>query len=69
MAERFAPTLDVVAQKWRDLAERRRAHFFALFHSGRWKRYYTEQQFLDCLREAVRMSERWVEIAASSKPD
>src|SRR5262245_54165395 len=68
MAERSsAPAHDDVAQKWRDLAERRRAHFVALFHSGRWKHYYTEQQFLDRLREAVRTSERWAEIAASAK--
>src|SRR5205807_9859497 len=32
------PALDEVAQKWRALAERRRAHFVELYHSGRWKR-------------------------------
>ena len=61
----FAHALDEVAQKWRVLAERRRAHLIELFHSGRWKHYYSEQQFLDSLREAVRMSERWAEIAPS----
>jgi uncharacterized repeat protein (TIGR03809 family) len=69
MARSFAPALDQVAQKWRGLAERRRAHFVALFHSGRWKHYYSEQQFLDSLREAVRMSERWAEIAPSPAAD
>jgi uncharacterized repeat protein (TIGR03809 family) len=56
-------TLDEVAQKWRALAERRCAHFLELHYSGRWKHYYSEEQFLDCLREAVRLSERWAEIA------
>jgi uncharacterized repeat protein (TIGR03809 family) len=58
-----AHALDEVAQKWRVLAERRCAHFLELHHSGRWKHYYSEEQFLDRLREAVRLSERWAEIA------
>jgi uncharacterized repeat protein (TIGR03809 family) len=57
--------LEVAARKWRALAERRRAHFVELYHSGRWKRYYSEEQFLLRLREAVRVSERWAEIAPS----
>jgi uncharacterized repeat protein (TIGR03809 family) len=65
MEKSFASALDQVAQKWRRLAERRRAHFVELFHSGRWKHYYSEQQFLESLRAAVRASERWAEIAAS----
>jgi len=64
----FAHALDEVAQKWRVLAERRRAHLIELFRSGRWKHYYSEQQFLDSLREAVRMSERWAEIAPRPIP-
>jgi uncharacterized repeat protein (TIGR03809 family) len=66
MEKSFAPAHDQVAQKWRGLAERRRAHFVELFHSGRWKHYYSEQRFLESLREAVRTSERWAEIAASA---
>jgi uncharacterized repeat protein (TIGR03809 family) len=52
-----------VSHKWRELAERRRAHFVELYHSGRWKHYYGEEQFLRSLREAIKMSERWSEIA------
>ena len=51
------------AQRWRALAERRRAHFVELYHTGRWKRYYSEEQFLHRLRDAIRASERWAEIA------
>jgi uncharacterized repeat protein (TIGR03809 family) len=57
------PSLDGVAQKWRALAERRRAHFVDMFASGRWKRYYTEQQFLQLVREAILQCERWAQIA------
>ena len=58
-----AHPLDAVAQKWRDLAERRRAHFLELYVSGRWKRYFNEEQFLYRMREAVRVAQRWAEIA------
>jgi uncharacterized repeat protein (TIGR03809 family) len=60
-----SPILHEVAQKWRALAERRRAHFVELYHSGRWKRYYSEENFLQLMREAIRASERWAEIAPS----
>ena len=58
-----AHALDEVAQKWRALAERRCAHFLELRRSGRWRHYYGEAQFLDRLREAIRLSARWAEIA------
>jgi uncharacterized repeat protein (TIGR03809 family) len=52
-----------VAQKWRDLAERRRAHFVELYRSGRWKHYYTEEQFLVHMREVIRAAEVWADLA------
>ena len=60
-----AHALEEVAQKWRALAERRCAHFLELHRSGRWRHYYSEEQFLVRLREAIWLSERWVEIVAS----
>jgi uncharacterized repeat protein (TIGR03809 family) len=60
-----AHALEEVAQKWRLLAERRCAYFLELHRSGRWRRYYSEEQFLARLREAIELSERWMEIAAS----
>jgi uncharacterized repeat protein (TIGR03809 family) len=55
--------LNEAAQKWRELAERRRAHFVELYHTGRWKRYYSEEQFVLKLREVIKASDRWAEIA------
>ena len=52
-----------VALRWRALAERRRAHFIELYDSGRWKLYFTEEQFVARMREAVQGSERWAEVA------
>jgi uncharacterized repeat protein (TIGR03809 family) len=63
MAKSLTGALDEVSHKWRRLAERRQAHFIELFHSGRWKRYYTEEQFLRCMRDAIRLTERWAMIA------
>lgn len=57
------PALDEVAQKWRALAERRRAHFVELYHTGHWKRYYSEEQFLLKMREAIKATDRWAQIA------
>jgi uncharacterized repeat protein (TIGR03809 family) len=54
--------LDQVAQKWRDLAERRRAHFVELHDSGRWRLYYTEEEFLARMREAIALADRWAAI-------
>jgi uncharacterized repeat protein (TIGR03809 family) len=61
-----AHALDEVAQKWRALAERRLAHFVELYESGRWRHYYSEEQFLYRMREAIRLSERWAQIALGS---
>jgi uncharacterized repeat protein (TIGR03809 family) len=52
-----------VALKWRALAEGRRAHFHDLYRSGRWKHYYTDQEFLAEMRSAVDIAERWAAIA------
>lgn len=52
-----------IARKWRVLAERRCAHFGDLYRSGRWRRYYTEQEFLAELRHTVTIAERWAKIA------
>jgi uncharacterized repeat protein (TIGR03809 family) len=61
--------LDEVAHKWHALAERRQGHFVELLQSGRWRHYYSKEQFLDRLREAIRMSDRWEEIARAAAGD
>ncbi len=55
--------LQPIAVKWRDLTERRRAHFIELYLTGRWKRYYSEEQFLVIFRETMNVADRWIEIA------
>jgi uncharacterized repeat protein (TIGR03809 family) len=55
--------MDDAARKWRDLAERRRAHFVELYRSGRWKHYYSDEEFAASMRQAIAAAERWVAIA------
>src|SRR5215207_6732308 len=53
-ARSTALSSDQVAQRWRDLADRRRSHFIELYESGRWKLYYTEAEFILRLREVFK---------------
>jgi uncharacterized repeat protein (TIGR03809 family) len=55
---------DQISGKWRDLAERRKEHFSELYRSGRWRRYYTEEQFRTQMREVIRAAETWAQLAA-----
>jgi uncharacterized repeat protein (TIGR03809 family) len=52
-----------IGLKWRDLAERRHAHYLDLYKSGRWKRYYTEEEFRAELSAAIELAQRWATIA------
>src|SRR5262245_59863181 len=47
------------AEKWRDLAEKRRQYFEELHQSGRWKYYYTEALFYRRLGKATELVELW----------
>jgi uncharacterized repeat protein (TIGR03809 family) len=58
---------DVVLLKWRDLAERRRAHLFDLLESGRWRRYYSEELFVVGLHVGVAAAVDWRGLAP--RPD
>jgi uncharacterized repeat protein (TIGR03809 family) len=54
---------ELLSHKWRELAERRRAHFIELYRSGRWKHYYTEEDFILRLREAFAAVDAWARLA------
>ena len=59
----FPHAMDSASLKWRDLAERRRAHFVELFETGRWRHYYTDTEFLVEMRNAIAIADRWARIA------
>ena len=54
---------ELVALKWRNLAEQRRAHHVDLYKSGRWKHYYTDEEFVAQMRDANAIALRWALIA------
>ena len=57
--------LDQTAQRWRDLAHRRRSHFVDLYLTGRWKLYYGEAEFIARLREVFHAADQWEKLAAA----
>jgi uncharacterized repeat protein (TIGR03809 family) len=59
---------DQVAQRWCDLADRRRSYFIQLYESGRWKLYYSEADFLLRLREVFLAAEKWEKLASAQLP-
>lgn len=58
-ATRYQRTLE----RWRVLADRRLEHMTLLYESGRWRRYFTEEKFLDVVRETKAASEKWHRLA------
>jgi uncharacterized repeat protein (TIGR03809 family) len=49
---------DIVA-RWCGLAEQRLEYLTELYDSGRWRRYHSERDFLDNIREARAAVETW----------
>jgi hypothetical protein len=52
-----------VLDRWRMLAERRLEYLTELFESGRWRRYYSERNFLENIKEAKEAVETWRGLA------
>jgi uncharacterized repeat protein (TIGR03809 family) len=67
MSEQIPRSMPVeFTRKGRELAERRRAHFIELYDTGRWKHYYTEEQLLVRMREAIRLVESWERLTGGA---
>lgn len=54
------------ARKWRALIQRRREHLTALYRSGRYKKYFTEEKLLNQMREAAKAAQDWDAVIAAS---
>jgi len=48
-----------IAARWCNLAEQRLEHLNELFETGRWRRYHSEQAFLENIQEARAAVEIW----------
>lgn len=51
-----------IVARWCSLAEQRLEHLTELFETGRWRRYHSEQAFLENIREARAAVEIWREL-------
>jgi uncharacterized repeat protein (TIGR03809 family) len=64
---------DQIARQWQGLAERRRQHLLELYRTGRWRRYYSEDQMMAQMRDASRDVQWWgsqeQKAAADSAPE
>jgi uncharacterized repeat protein (TIGR03809 family) len=46
-------------ERWRVLADRRLEHMTLLYDTGRWRRYFTEEEFLSIIRETKAAADMW----------
>jgi uncharacterized repeat protein (TIGR03809 family) len=51
-----------IVARWCNLAEQRLEHLNELFETGRWRRYHSEQAFLENIREARAAVDIWREL-------
>src|SRR5580692_3645632 len=51
-----------IVARWCNLAEQRLEYLTELFETGRWRRFYSEQAFLENVREAKDAAEAWREL-------
>ena len=52
-----------IARRWLALVERRQEHFIDLCDTGRWRHYYTHDEFLIEMRKVLRVRDQWAALA------
>lgn len=58
-----APRLDQISRKWLAFAERRLAYYADLHRSGRWRHYYSKEEFAARVREVIQAVQIWRKLA------
>ena len=51
-----------IVARWCNLAERRLEYLTELFETGRWRRFHTEREFLENIREAKAAVATWRDL-------
>jgi len=59
-------SLDAATRGFRDLALRRHAYYLDLLKSGRWRHYFSEQEFVERLRDVMTVTRTWSGLAKAS---
>ena len=68
MSEQIPRCMSVeLTRRWRDLAEKRRAHLVELYDTGRWKHYYSEEELVARTRDAIRLAETWERLSGGPR--
>jgi uncharacterized repeat protein (TIGR03809 family) len=62
------PRLEAATARWRALALQRHAYYLDLFKSGRWTHYFTEQEFIERMRDVMRATASWSQLAGAAAP-
>jgi hypothetical protein len=60
-------SLDAATRGFRDLAMRRHAYYLDLLKSGRWRRYFSELEFAERLRDVIVLTRTWNGLANASE--
>jgi hypothetical protein len=68
-AVQYGDRFDEIAHKWHDLAMRRLRYFAELYHSGRWKHYYTQEQFSVRMLDVIKAAKAWGDLAGRPQPE
>ena len=58
-------SFDDIVHQWHDLAERRLADYTELYRSGRWRLYFTQEDFAVRMRDVIKVVKTWRALAAS----
>lgn len=66
---RAQPPFDNVTRQWLDLAQRRLDYYVALYRSGRWKHYYTEEAMALRMLDVIKAVRSWAELARTRRGD
>ena len=60
-------SFDAVSHGFHALAQRRHAYYLELLQSGRWQRYFSEQEFAERLRDVVGVTKFWNTLAGAKE--
>ncbi len=58
--------LKLTAHRWHELAERRLASYTELYRSGRWRHYYSQEQFALRMLDVIKAAKTWRHLASQS---
>ena len=59
-------SFDFVSHGFCALAQRRHGYYLELLQSGRWRRYFSEQEFAERLRDVMTVTHFWNTLTAQS---